>query len=126
MKILIVDDYQESAQASKLLLELAGHEAIVAGDGASGVEAARTAAPDAVLLDLHMPGLDGFETCRRLRAPPTMRSTVIIALTGDSDEDTRRRARQAGFDLVMAKPISIVGIQQALEALAARRPRSAG
>jgi CheY-like chemotaxis protein len=121
VRILIIDDYRESAQANKLLLEAVGHEAIVASDGAAGIETARTAPPDAVLLDLYMPGVDGFETCRRLRALPALRSTVIIALTGACEEETRRRAHQAGFDLVMAKPVSLVDIQQTIEALAARR-----
>lgn len=121
MRILIIDDYRESAQANKLLLEALGHEAIVAYDGASGIETALTAAPDAVLMDLYMPGLDGLETCRRLRALPALRSTIIVGLTGACEDETLRHARAAGFDLVVSKPVSIISLRQTLEALVAGR-----
>ena len=122
VRILVVDDHRESARATRLLLELMGHEATLSYDGTSAIDHARTVVPDAVLLDGHMPGIDGYETCRRLRALAPLRTAVIIALTGASDEGVMALAREAGFDLAVSKPFKIEEIQQALELLAGAGP----
>ena len=121
MRILVVDDHRDSARVSKILLGLLGHEAVVAYDGMSAVEIARVRPPEAVLLDVRMPGIDGYETCRRMRALPALRMVPIIALTGATQSDVNQRAQEAGFDLVLGKPVQMQGLQQTLEALVAAR-----
>ena len=125
MKILVVDDHRESARACQLLLGFLGHEATVAYDGVAAVESARATLPDAVLLDIRMPGIDGYETCRQMRALPALQGVSIIAVTGVSGGDLEQRAREAGFDLVVEKPFRVRGLQQTLAALVAGRAGSA-
>jgi CheY-like chemotaxis protein/two-component sensor histidine kinase len=104
-RILIIDDNVDGREALVTLLELAGHEVHEAVDGPSGLASASQLRPDAVLVDIGLPGLDGFEIARRLRASgPPLR---LIALTGYGHPDHRRRGAEAGFDAYLVKPVDI-------------------
>jgi CheY-like chemotaxis protein len=102
--VLVVDDNRDAADSLALLLSVWGCEPVVAYDGSAAVEAARSRVPAAVLLDLGLPGLDGCEVARRLRACPGMGSSLLIAVTGYGREEDRRRTRTAGFDHHLLKP----------------------
>ncbi|MEK4034441.1 response regulator [Methylocystis sp. IM2] len=91
-----------------------GAKVRAANDGARGIEAFESFLPGLVFLDLGMPGLDGFETARRLRSSPAGKAATLVALTGWGGEETRRRTREAGFDLHMTKPASLEDIKKAL------------
>jgi two-component system CheB/CheR fusion protein len=105
LQILVVDDNGDSADSLALLLSLAGHETHVARDGPQALARAEALRPDAILLDLGLPGLSGYEVCRRLRAEPWARTTPIVAITGWGQDDDRQRSKEAGFDGHLVKPI---------------------
>jgi two-component system CheB/CheR fusion protein len=94
----------------------------VANDGEDGVRQAATIAPDAVLLDIGMPNIDGYETCRRIREQATDKRVTIIALTGFGQEQDRRRAQDAGFDAHFVKPVDLATLLQRLGTLAGEKP----
>ncbi|MGE0311490.1 MAG: PAS domain-containing protein [Lautropia sp.] len=104
-RVLVVDDNRDAADSLGMLLELAGHVAQVAYDARQGLELAERLRPDVVLLDIGLPGLDGHDACRRLRACPWGERIKVIAVTGWGQDDDRRRSRDAGFDHHLIKPI---------------------
>ena len=110
----MIDDNRDAAVSMSMLLETLGASARVASDGESGVAAFEHFHPGLVFLDLGMPGVDGFETARRLRATPEGRAATIVALTGWGGEETRARTREAGFDLHLTKPASVDDVRKAL------------
>ena len=93
-----------------------GHRVTVASDGQQALERVQTAAPDHVLLDLGMPGLDGYEVARRIRALPLARQPRIIAVTGWGQDDDRERTLAAGFDGHLVKPAAVHDIAAVLAA----------
>jgi CheY-like chemotaxis protein len=103
--VLIVDDNRDGAQGLAMMLDLEGHEVRTAVDGLEALAIAEEFQPQVVLLDIGMPGIDGYETARRLRARPWARSTLLCAQTGWGLDDDKRRARNAGFDRHLVKPI---------------------
>ncbi|CAJ0863082.1 two-component system, sensor histidine kinase [freshwater sediment metagenome] len=113
-RVLVIDDNRDAAVSMSMLLETLGASARVASDGESGVAAFEHFHPGLVFLDLGMPGIDGFETARRLRATPEGRAATIVALTGWGGEATRARTREAGFDLHLTKPASVDDVRKAL------------
>ncbi|MBV9891204.1 MAG: PAS domain S-box protein, partial [Rhizobacter sp.] len=104
-RMLVVDDNGDSAESLALLLALAGHETHVAHDGPEALTRADALRPDAVLLDLGLPGLNGYEVCRRLRVEPWAREIPIIAITGWGQDEDRQRSKEAGFDAHLVKPV---------------------
>jgi signal transduction histidine kinase len=113
-RILIVDDNVEAALTLAELLALDGHETHVAHDGPSAVEAARRLSPDVAILDIGLPGFDGFEVARRLRAEPELRGLLLVALSGWVQPDDRARSREAGFDHHLAKPVQLRSLELVL------------
>lgn len=106
-KILVVDDLCASAETLQVLLELEGFNVRIANDGASALDIAREFVPDVVILDIGLPGLDGFEVARQLRSRPESKTTLLIALTGYGEAESRLRSQQAGFDHHVVKPADI-------------------
>lgn len=104
-RILIVDDDADSAEALALALG-AGHEVRLAADGASALKAAEEFRPDVVLLDIGLPGMDGYDVGRRLRAETGSDGMVLVALTGFGQEQDRRCSRDAGFEHHLVKPVT--------------------
>jgi signal transduction histidine kinase len=112
-RILVVDDNTDAAETLSMLLELDGHTTRVAGDGESALTVAAAFRPDTVLLDIGMPGMNGYEAARKLRDAhgPSLR---IIALTGWGAEEDRRQAHEAGFDRHLVKPVDPAMLASAL------------
>jgi CheY-like chemotaxis protein len=103
LRVVIIDDNVDAAHAMASLVEALGGTAYVAHDGPSGIERVQAVKPDVVLLDIRMPGLDGYETCRRIRA--NLGTAVsIIAVTGYGQNEDKERALAAGFDAHLTKP----------------------
>jgi CheY-like chemotaxis protein len=107
-RILVVDDNPDSGQTLGLLLSSAGYEVRTAGDGETAVRLSAKFRPDVVVMDLGLPGIDGHEAARRIRAAlGKSRRLTIIALTGLGREDDRRRSSDAGMDHHLTKPVKI-------------------
>jgi CheY-like chemotaxis protein len=104
-KILVVDDNEDSARSMALLLKFEGHEVRMAHDGPETLRIAREFRPRIVLLDIGLPGMNGYEVARKLREDPPVENVLLIALTGYGREEDRRRSREAGFDYHLTKPV---------------------
>jgi len=115
-KILVVDDNRDAADSLALLLRLMGNDVRVARDGASALALAPEFGPAVVLLDIGLPGMDGYEVARGLRARPELTGVVLIALTGWSQDEDRPRSHEAGFDHHLIKPVDIGALQALLSA----------
>ena len=122
LDILIIEDNADARATLQLLLTLLGHHVGAVSDGAHGVETALAGRPNVALVDLGLPGLDGLEVARRLRAGLGA-SVLLVALTGHASEDDRRDALEAGFDAHLAKPVNLDSLKELL-AEAARRNKS--
>lgn len=110
--MLVVDDNVDSAETMAQILKMWGHDVQTAHDGPGALEAARAHRPDAVLLDIGLPMMDGFETARRLRQEGL--GTLLVAVTGFGGAEDRRRATEAGFDTHLTKPVSPEALRRAL------------
>jgi signal transduction histidine kinase/DNA-binding response OmpR family regulator len=106
-RILVVDDLAASAETLMTLLEMEGFEVKVANEGMEALKIAREFRPDVVLLDIGLPGMNGFEVAHRLRDQPENRDALLIALTGYGEAESRSRSAQAGFDFHMVKPADV-------------------
>ena len=104
-RILVVDDNVDAARSIEMLLRSLGHETLVVHDGADALRAAPEYRPSIVLLDIGMPGLDGYAVARRLRAMEGGESLRIVAVTGWGQDSDREKSREAGFDLHLVKPV---------------------
>ncbi|MEP7328487.1 MAG: response regulator [Betaproteobacteria bacterium] len=104
-RLLVVDDNQDAAISLAMLLRLLGHEVWIAHNGTDALELAATHRPDMIFLDIGMPVMDGYEAARRLRQQPELKNTVLAALTGWDQQESRRRAADAGFDHHLVKPL---------------------
>ena len=111
-RILVVDDNVDAAETLAMLLRLSGHHVRVAHDGPAALEAARSLPPEVVLLDIGMPGMDGYEVARRLRQLPGLAGAVLVALTGWGQEQDRRRSKEAGFDHHLTKPADPLALRE--------------
>lgn len=105
-RVLVVDDNQDAADGLQILMQLRGFDVRVAYDGSTAIDMAVSEQPAVVLLDIGLPGLDGYEVCRRMRQKGLTR-TCIIALTGYGQDRDRERSKDAGFDLHTVKPVKI-------------------
>jgi signal transduction histidine kinase/CheY-like chemotaxis protein len=105
-RILIVEDNADAREALREALEMSGHEIFEADSGASGVESALANRPDTALIDIGLPGFDGYEVARRIRSSSESQGMILIALTGYGAPEDRRRAEQAGFDTHLVKPLN--------------------
>jgi len=111
-RVLVVDDNLDAAQAIAHFLRFAGHEVITAENGAEALARAASFAPQVVLLDIGLPGMDGYEVARRLRELHPTRDALLVALTGYGQADDRRRVDAAGFDEHCVKPADLERLQQ--------------
>jgi signal transduction histidine kinase len=104
-RILIVEDNRDAAESLRMLLAAHGHEAAVAHTGPEGIEQARAFDPEVVICDLGLPGMSGFEVVRVLRAEPRTSGALLVCVSGYGQEEDLRKARAAGFDEALVKPV---------------------
>ena len=116
-RVLVVDDNVNAAVSLGMLLKLAGQEVRVAYDGPAAFRQAIDFRPQLVLLDIGMPGMDGYEVCRRLRRETGLERTTVVALTGWGQDEDRRRSHEAGFDHHIVKPVEPSALQRLLDDL---------
>ena len=114
-RILVVDDHLDAAESLAALLRHMGHDVQVARDGRAALEAARLNNPQLVLLDLGMPGVDGFGVVARLRRENGFDKVPFVAVTGSGLPDDVRRTREAGFVAHLVKPVTLDTLRQVLE-----------
>jgi PAS domain S-box-containing protein len=107
LRVLVVDDNVDAAATLSMLLEACGHQVMVENDSLRALERARVECPDAALLDIGLPEMDGNELARRLRADPRTRPALLVAVTGYGQEQDRRAALEAGFDHHLVKPVDL-------------------
>jgi CheY-like chemotaxis protein len=112
LRILVADDSVDSALTLTALLAAAGHEVEAVHDGFAALTRAAQFRPHVLVLDIGMPGLNGYDTCRRIRTEPWGRSAIVIAVTGWGTDEDRRRSREAGFDAHLVKPVDYAELQK--------------
>lgn len=116
LRVLIVDDNIDTAGSLSMLLRMWGHEVRSAHDGVSAIDVCLEFRPDAVVLDIGLPHLDGFEVAARLRALPEFERTLIVGSSGYSREADRQRAAEVGINLYFVKPFDPWRLESILEA----------
>jgi CheY-like chemotaxis protein len=104
--VLVVDDDADAAQSLAALLKQWGHQVRVAHDGPQALELAQNSPPDTVLLDIRLPGMDGYQVAQRLREQNGLDKTHVVAITGYDPEDGSERTREAGIDQLLVKPVT--------------------
>jgi PAS domain S-box-containing protein len=120
-RILVVDDNKDAADSLALLLRLQGHDVRTAHSGIEALETAATYQPGMIILDIGMPGMDGYEVARRLRQQPHLKNVLLAALTGWGQQEDRRRSAEAGFDYHLVKPPEPKTLENLLMELRARK-----
>jgi signal transduction histidine kinase len=128
-RILIVDDNRDSAESLAMLLRVRGHDVRTAYDGRQGLVVADEYRPGVLILDIGLPGLDGYTIARALRGQPAFRDALLIALTGYGAEEDRRACYRSGFDAHLVKPVDLVpllGLLESRDATLRREPEATG
>ncbi len=115
-KVLIIEDNRDAREMFRIMLELAGHEVLEAEEGISGLELLKAARPDVAVIDVGLPGLNGYEIARRFRNEPDGDAVMLVALTGYGTPEARERSRMAGFDHHLIKPVNAEALQAIMQA----------
>jgi len=123
LHVLVVDDDVDAAEAVAALLELQGHRPALVHDGLEVLEAARSFVPDVIVMDLGLPGLNGYEAAALLRQERSLNEVLLVALTGWGTEAHKRASMDAGFDSHLTKPVTF---DRLLEALSRAHPHRLG
>lgn len=116
-RLLVVDDNRDAAESMSMLLQMWGHEVVFAYDGPSALATAERWQPEAVFLDIGLPGMDGYEVAARLRELPHAKGAVLIAITGYGQDDDRQRSRRAGIDHHLVKPVAPDALRSLIDSL---------
>ncbi|KPJ57084.1 MAG: hypothetical protein AMS16_01585 [Planctomycetes bacterium DG_58] len=119
-KVLVIDDNVDITRALTVRLRATGYELILAPDGATGLETARVERPDVILLDIRMPGIDGFEVNRRLKAIPELAEVPVIFLSAHTQGTVRQKAWAAGGECFLRKPYDAGQLMAVIEAVTGR------
>jgi PAS domain S-box-containing protein len=114
MRILVVDDNQDSAELLSVLLEMDGHDVRAANSGFDALHLAAQHKPEVALVDIGMPGIDGYEVARRIRRSTGLERTVLVAVTGYGQQDDIQKSREAGFDDHLVKPVDLETLRKVL------------
>jgi hypothetical protein len=117
-RVLVVDDNEDSAESMAMLLALSGHDTRIAHDGAAALELTSSFRPHVVLLDIGLPGMNGYEVAREMRARPDTANAILVAMTGYGREDDRRRSSEAGFAHHLVKPIDLAALERVIASAA--------
>lgn len=124
LRVLVVDDNVSSAQTIGWILESEGHVPQLAHSGEEVLAVTKTFQPDAILLDIGLPGMNGYDLCRKLREDPRFKNTLMIAQTGWGQERDRKLAKEAGFDHHLIKPLNFKQLSQLLANVVASQDKS--
>jgi CheY-like chemotaxis protein len=116
-RVLVVDDLKINADSLGMLLELAGNEVSKAYSGPEALEKAEAVRPDIILMDLSMPGMDGYEAARRIRERFKHRKLMMIAVSGWGQKEVRTRAIESGFDALITKPVDFADLEKLMARL---------
>jgi CheY-like chemotaxis protein len=119
-RVLIVDDNEDAANSLAMILELGGHETASVYSAVEALQRAAVFRPDVVLLDIGLPGMDGYEVAQKMRELPGLRDIRLVAVTGYGRSDDRLRARDAGFDDHLTKPVEFAVLERTLAGIRAR------
>lgn len=119
-RVLVVDDNRDAAELIAEALTDLGHTTAIAADGEQALTVTATFAPEVALIDLGLPGIDGLEVARRLRAMPALGGVHLIAITGYGGDGDRAATRDAGFDEHLVKPVRVLELAARIAAIAAR------
>lgn len=111
-RALVVDDHEDSARGIEIMLKSLGFETEVAGDGVDALRRSSIFKPNLFLIDISMPKLDGYDTCGVIRAQPWAEGVRLVAITGHAREEVRERAKQAGFDAYLLKPVKFEDVRR--------------
>src|SRR5882724_125954 len=114
MRVLIVDDHTDTVESLAMLMNTLGHDVRKAYDGLVGLEAAVEYRPDIILLDIGLPGLDGYQLATRIREQADLKDVVLVAITGYGHESVREHSLRAGFDHHLTKPADFKKLEQIL------------
>jgi PAS domain S-box-containing protein len=127
-RVLMVEDNPEAAESLMMILELLGHQARVVHDGRTAIDAARANLPDVMLIDIGLPGMNGYEVAQAIRRDATLKHLVLVALTGYGLSEDKARAMAAGFDHHLVKPVDLDALQELVErvGMRAKKGSSAG
>ncbi len=120
LRVLVVDDNADTVLSFSMLLKTSGHDVRTAHDGPTAVQVALDYRPDVVLLDIGLPGLNGYQVAKRLRQQPDFKNVVLVALTGYGQDSDRQTALQAGFNHHLVKPARLAQLQQILATVSER------
>ena len=121
LQILVVDDNRDCAQSMAMLLRIYGHQVEIALNGPMALESARVRPPDVVLLDIGLPGMDGWKVAERIKSSNGARKPLLIAVTGFGQDSDRRHSAESGIDLHLLKPIDPEKLNSLLSRLQALR-----
>jgi CheY-like chemotaxis protein len=116
-RVLVVDDNEASAKTMGWTLELMGHEVTLAYDAQTALEAAKTFQPAIILLDIGLPGMNGYELCRQMRQDDATKHAIIIAQTGWGQSEHRLRSKDAGFDHHLVKPVNMETLEKLIDSV---------
>ena len=119
-RVLVVDDNEDAANSLAMILKLGGHETASVYTAVDALERAAAFRPDVVLLDIGLPGMDGYEVAQKMRELPGLRDIRLVAVTGYGRSDDRLRARDAGFDDHLTKPVEFAVLERTLAGIRAR------
>jgi two-component system, chemotaxis family, CheB/CheR fusion protein len=117
LRVLVADDNKHTADSLGMLLTSWGHEALITYDGLSALKKGQKDRPDVVLLDLGLPGLDGYRVAQQLRREPGLKNVTLIAVTGYKWKDAHLRSQEFGFDHHLVKPVEPQQLQNLLATL---------
>ncbi len=123
-RVLVVDDNLDAAESLAILMRLSGHDVQIAHDGYSAVEMAREFRAEVVLLDIGLPGLDGYEVAHRLRNDPTTSSSLLVAVSGYGKEEDRQRSMCSGFEYHLTKPVDYSSLEKVIHSISDQLQRT--
>lgn len=122
LRVLVVDDHPDASESMAALMQSAGHQPTIAHDGPTAIAIARRFRPDVILLDIGLPGMNGFEVARALRAAPETSACVLIAVSGYGQAEDHRRSREVGFDHHLVKPADFSALERILDSIRREQP----
>jgi CheY-like chemotaxis protein len=119
LRILVVDDNLDAAQTLAILLRANGHQVEAVHDGPTALEVARSYRPNLILLDIGLPGMDGFEVAKKVRQDLDLGNVVLVAMTGYGQESDKQRSKEVGFDHHLIKPADFSKVKEILATVSA-------